>query len=97
MEYILGVIGGISFLLIWAGLTRPKLDRPQMTKEERYRLRTLRGGLGTLLATAVEDLAAWFQGQATDERTWQGSLNAKYEQNLNSSFKYRNNIKLWCF
>lgn len=83
MEVILGVIGGVSFLLIWAGLTRPKaLERPQMTREERYRLHALRGGVGCLVAAAVEDLAAWFQGVATDEKTWRGGLHARYTAHL---------------
>jgi len=83
MEYILGILGGVCFLLIWAGLTRPKaLERPQMAKEEQYRLRSLRGGVGSLLATAVEDLASWFQGRATDEKTWRGGLHARYLQQL---------------
>jgi len=82
MEYILGIIAGVCFLLIWAGLTRPKLERPQMTREEQRRLRSLRGGIGTLVATAVEDLAAWFQGQATDEKTWRGGLHARWTQQL---------------
>jgi hypothetical protein len=83
VEYILGILGGVCFLLIWAGLTRPQaLERPQMTKEEQYRLRSLRGGVGTLLATAVEDLASWFQGRATDEKTWRGGLHARYIEQL---------------
>jgi hypothetical protein len=83
MEYILGVVGGVCFLLIWAGLTRPKgIERPQMTKEEQFRLRSLRGGVGTLVATAVEDLAAWFQGRPTDEKSWQGGLHARYVEQL---------------
>jgi hypothetical protein len=83
MEYVLGILGGVCFLLVWAGLTRPKaLERPQMTKEEQYRLRSLRGGVGTLLATAVEDLAAWFQGRATDEKTRRGGLHARYVEQL---------------
>ena len=82
MEYILGIIAGLCFLLIFAGLTRPKLERPQMTKEEQHRLRSLRGGVGTLVATAVEDLASWFQGRATDEKTWRGGLHARWTQQL---------------
>jgi hypothetical protein len=83
MEYILGILAGVCFLLIWAGLTRPKaLERPQMAKEEQYRLRSLRGGVGSLIATAVEDLASWFQGRSPDERTWRGGLHAGYLQQL---------------
>ena len=82
MEYILGILAGVCFLFVWAGLTRPKLERPQTSREERRRLRSLRGGVGTLLATAVEDLAAWFQGRATDEKTWRGGLHARYLEQL---------------
>ena len=64
MEYILGTIGGVCFLLIWAGLTRPKgIERPQMSEEEQYRLRSLRGGVGIVAAAAIEDLAAWYASQ----------------------------------
>jgi Flp pilus assembly protein TadB len=82
MEYILGILAGVCFLLIWAGLTRPKLERPQMSRDEQRRLRSLRGGVGTLVATAVEDLASWFQGRATDEKTWRGGLHARYLEQL---------------
>jgi hypothetical protein len=82
MEYILGILGGISFLLIWAGLTRPKLERPQMTGEEQVRLRSLRGGVGALFAAAVVDLASWFHGRATDDKTWRGGLHARYLERL---------------
>jgi Flp pilus assembly protein TadB len=77
MECIIPIIAALSFLLVWAGLTRPKpIARPQADRDEQYRLRELRS-VG-LFRAAVEDLAAWFQGQGTGDTTWRGGLNARY-------------------
>jgi Flp pilus assembly protein TadB len=88
MEYVLAFIAGLSFLLIWAGLTRPApVARPQAEKSEQYRIRALRGGLG-FLAAAVEDLASWFQGRGTEDVSWRGGLNARYLRQLKQADWY---------
>jgi hypothetical protein len=87
MEVILALVGGVSFLFIWAGLTRlPAIARPQRRERpEQQRLRT--GGPGFLTA-AVEDLAAWFQGRGVEDRTWRGGLNARYLERLKQADWY---------
>jgi hypothetical protein len=88
MEYVLAFIAGLSFLLIWAGLTRPApVARPQAEKSEQYRIRALRGGLG-FLAAAVEDLASWFQGRGTEDVSWRGGLNTRYLRQLKQADWY---------
>jgi hypothetical protein len=75
MECLLAAIAGLSFLSIWAALTRPRgIARPQQAERPaQYRVRSLRGR--GLLARGVEDLAAWFQGRAGDGET--GGINAR--------------------
>jgi len=88
MEMILALVGGISFLLIWAGLTGPKpVARPQRERPEQARLREGKGGLG-FLAAAAEDLAAWFQGRGVEDTTWRGGLNGRYLQLLKQADWY---------
>jgi len=79
MEYVLAFVAGLSFLFVWAGLTRPRrMRRPQRAEaEERRRLRALRPARLGFLAAAVEDLAAWLEGRDT-EAGWRGGLNARY-------------------
>jgi hypothetical protein len=72
-------MGGISFLFIWAGLTRPKgIERPQATERpDQLRLKQLRGAPG-ILAQAVEDLSGWFTGRASDDDGRWGGANARF-------------------
>jgi len=90
MEYILALVGALSFLLFWAGLTRPRpISRPQAKRDERYRLRELSGA--GFLAVAVEDLAAWFRGRRTEDgryRALQGGLNRRYLERLKQADWY---------
>jgi hypothetical protein len=87
MGIILGILAGISVLLIWAALTRPKgIERPQADKDPRYRLKALRS-VG-FMAAAMEDLAAWFQGEQQDGSSWRGGLNDRYMKQLKQANWY---------
>ncbi len=73
MEIILGFIGGLSFLMIWAGLTQPRVVRPQAPTVQQPQ-----GGRVGFFSAAVAGLAAWFQGRGVEDTTWRGGLNARY-------------------
>jgi Flp pilus assembly protein TadB len=79
MEVLLAIIGGLSFLFIWAGLTRPRsaVQPQKLERPEQLRLRELRSGGAGLFAGAVEELAAWFQGRP-GAPGWRGALNTRY-------------------
>jgi hypothetical protein len=86
MAYVLALLGAISFLLIWAGLTRPKpVTRAQeRTRPAQYRL----AGPG-FLTTAASDLAAWLRGQRTDEAEgWRAGVNDRYVRLLKQADWY---------
>ncbi|MBN1955665.1 MAG: type II secretion system F family protein [Anaerolineae bacterium] len=89
MEFLIAFVGGLSFLAIWVGLTRPKsAARPQQQPDEQERLRELRGGPLGFLSAAVEDVSRWFRGEGTDDATWRGGLNARYLQLLKQADWY---------
>jgi hypothetical protein len=87
MEIILGILAGLGVFLVWAALTRPKgIERPQAQKDPRYRLKSLQSA--GFLAGAMEDLAAWFQGEERDETTWRSGLNDRYLRQLKQADWY---------
>ena len=86
MGFVIATIAAVSFLLVWAGLTRPApVSRPQAEKDSQYRLKELRG-LG-FLACAVEDLASWINGPG-DDRAWNSGLNERSVRRLKQADWY---------
>jgi hypothetical protein len=82
MEYVLALVGGLSFALIWIGLTRPTrtITRPQAVRDqsEQARLRSLRGGRLSSFAPLVEEVGGWLRGRGVEDPTWRGGINARY-------------------
>lgn len=80
METVLALLAGLSFLLIYAGLTRPRGAVPprQAGQEQQIHPTARSGGRTGFLAAVAEDLAAWLQGRGTGDGSWRGALNARY-------------------
>ena len=84
MTLLVALLAGLSFLFIWAGLTWPRQMKHSQAQEdeERLHLAELHSGPLSFLSAPLEDLAAWFRGQGTEERGWRGGINSRYLQQL---------------